>query len=93
MLDEQGDPVRAPQRHIVLWRFAGVLFFTYNLSFVGYRRHRHYKARGKRLIEYSTLDFAGILEVTDPERFQNTLFNGIGPAKGFGCGLLLVRRV
>ena len=59
----------------------------------GYRRHRHYKARGKRLIEYSTLDFAGILEVTDPERFQNTLFNGIGPAKGFGCGMLLVRRV
>ena len=59
----------------------------------GYRSHHHYKARGKQPIKYSTLDFAGILEVTDPERFQDTLFNGIGPAKGFGCGLLLVRRV
>jgi len=59
----------------------------------GYRRHRSRKAHTKHPIEYSTLDFDGMLEITDLEKFQSALFNGIGPAKGFGCGLLLVRRV
>ena len=44
-------------------------------------------------IRYSTVDLQGILTVTDPERFEKALFNGIGKSKAFGCGLLLVRRV
>lgn len=32
--------------------------------------------------------FEGLLEVTDPDRFAQTLAEGIGPAKGFGFGLL-----
>ena len=45
-----------------------------------------------RGIALSTLDFEGELSVTDPEIFLPALLNGIGPAKAFGCGLLLVRR-
>ena len=41
----------------------------------------------------STLDFSGLLTVTAPEKFLSALYGGIGPAKGFGCGLLLVKRV
>jgi len=37
-------------------------------------------------------DFEGILTVRDPALFVSTLRQGIGPAKGFGCGLLLVKR-
>lgn len=44
-------------------------------------------------IRFSTVDFSGELLVTDPELFQPALFNGLGHAKGFGCGLLLVHRV
>lgn len=45
-------------------------------------------------IALSTLDFEGQLQVTDPDCFLiNGLFAGIGPAKAFGCGLLLVRRL
>jgi CRISPR system Cascade subunit CasE len=32
--------------------------------------------------------FDGLLEVTDPVRFLSTVEDGIGPAKGFGFGLL-----
>lgn len=46
---------------------------------------------GTREIRFSTVDFSGELVVTDPERFQPVLFNGLGHAKAFGCGLLLVR--
>jgi CRISPR system Cascade subunit CasE len=42
---------------------------------------------------FSSVDFEGEIEVIEPERFAEALFSGIGPAKGFGCGLMLVRRV
>lgn len=46
----------------------------------------------KREAVIATLDLKGVLEVTDSEAFKEVLFNGIGPAKGFGCGLMLVKR-
>ncbi|MGV8892501.1 MAG: type I-E CRISPR-associated protein Cas6/Cse3/CasE [Burkholderiaceae bacterium] len=54
-----------------------------------YQQHR----AGKREIRFSTVDFSGELVVTDPESFQQALFNGLGHAKAFGCGLLLVKRM
>jgi CRISPR system Cascade subunit CasE len=42
-------------------------------------------------IRISTVDFTGVLMVTDGDRFLTTLVEGVGPAKAFGCGLLLVR--
>ena len=59
----------------------------------GYRQHRLWKGRGIAPIRFSTLEFNGLLTVLDSGQFVNTLYHGIGPAKGFGCGLLLVRRV
>jgi len=38
------------------------------------------------------VDYDGLLEVTDPERLAQTLRSGIGPAKGFGFGLLSLAR-
>lgn len=60
----------------------------------GYQQHQFFKKKGAKPVMYSTLDFDGILTVTEPEVFtEKCLFEGIGPAKGFGCGLMLVRRV
>jgi CRISPR system Cascade subunit CasE len=59
----------------------------------GYRQHQFRKVRGGDWVKFSTLDFDGLLTVVDPEPFGHTLLTGLGPAKGFGCGLLLVRRV
>ena len=60
----------------------------------GYLQHTLYKGRGTRPITFSTLDFDGILTVIDPDIFvTKCLFTGIGPAKAFGCGLMLVRRI
>lgn len=42
---------------------------------------------------FSSVDFEGEIEVVDTELFAKALFFGIGSAKGFGCGLMLVRRV
>jgi CRISPR system Cascade subunit CasE len=42
---------------------------------------------GQRL---RSVRYDGILEVTDPDKFRNTLLRGIGPGKAFGFGLLSV---
>ncbi len=53
---------------------------------------QHHCRRGGRTIRFSTLDFTGLLTVTEPDAFVQALYQGIGPAKAFGCGLLLVKR-
>jgi len=57
----------------------------------GYTQHRFVKPKGKHPITLSTIEFTGLLTVTDPDLFVPALFRGLGPAKGFGCGLLMVR--
>jgi CRISPR system Cascade subunit CasE len=37
--------------------------------------------------------FEGLLRVTDGNAFVSLLKNGLGPAKAFGCGLMLVKRI
>ncbi len=57
----------------------------------GYRQHR--LTSKSRRIEFSSLDFRGVANVTDPDLLQHALLEGVGHARGFGCGLLLVKRV
>lgn len=65
------------------------------LSDVGLRvnGYRTWRQRADKGIALSTLDFEGNVTVTDRECFLDALLLGVGPAKAFGCGLLLVRRV
>lgn len=58
-----------------------------------YRQHRLYKRGAAQPIRFSTLDYQGILRVTDPDLLLLALQKGLGHAKAFGCGLLLVRRL
>jgi len=57
-----------------------------------YRQHR-FRGHAGRLISMSTLDCKGVLTVSDVDLFLNTLSNGLGPGKAFGCGLLLIRPI
>lgn len=57
----------------------------------GYCCNRFYKPKGKHSVNISTIDFSGILTVTNTEALTDALYRGIGPAKSFGCGLMLVR--
>lgn len=55
-------------------------------SFAKKRRNSHHR------VQIAVAEVRGSLEVTDPERFKQYLFEGMGRAKGFGCGLMMVRR-
>lgn len=51
-----------------------------------------YFRKGNRGGKLVTVTFEGVLNVADAERLTGLLEAGIGTAKAFGCGLLLVRR-
>ena len=44
-------------------------------------------------VQFSAARFDGVLEVTDGDLFRQAVENGVGPAKGFGFGLLSVAAV
>ncbi len=61
------------------------------LTVDGYRQHRLPRPRA-RPIRFATLDFEGVLAVTEPNRFATSVASGFGAARAFGCGLMLLRR-
>lgn len=58
------------------------------LAMEAYQQHGGKKGQ----LRFSSVDFSGQLTVTDPLAFGKALRDGIGHAKAFGCGLLLIRR-
>lgn len=60
---------------------------------VGSYTYDSFKTGSGQSVEVGTVEFTGQLRVTDPAEFIKALNNGIGPAKAFGCGLMLVRRL
>jgi CRISPR system Cascade subunit CasE len=52
-----------------------------------------YFRKGNRAGKLAALTFEGVLTVSAPDNLVYLLENGIGSAKAFGCGLMLVRRI
>lgn len=50
-------------------------------------------ARQDHTVMLSTAVFEGRLKISDVEVFRRSLVHGIGPAKGYGCGLLTLAPV
>ncbi len=61
----------------------------------GYRQVRIPRANQRHPIEFSEINFEGVLAVNDPAKLKAALFKGegLGKAKAYGCGLMLVRRI
>jgi len=52
-----------------------------------------YFRKGNRAGKLATCTFEGVLHVAAAAVLRELLENGVGPAKAFGCGLLMVRRL
>jgi CRISPR system Cascade subunit CasE len=55
-----------------------------------FSRGREYFEKDGRPGLHSAVEFQGVLTVTDPARFHETFTRGIGSAKAFGFGLLVI---
>ena len=68
----------------------GLSFEDQRLVVESYMVRRYW--RDGREARFGTLDFAGFAAVCDADKALGALLKGVGPAKGFGCGLVLARR-
>jgi len=70
----------------------GFTVVTGTLIVDSYQRYQARKKPGSRPIILSVLDLKGFAHVVDSQKAKTTLIQGLGCAKGLGCGLMLVRR-
>ena len=56
----------------------------------GYTQHKVQKKRHQ--IQFSSVDYQGMLTIQDPLKFINQYAKGFGRAKGMGCGLMMIKR-
>ena len=56
------------------------------------RQDDYLKNKSGKEIEFLSVIYEGVLQVTDVNKFKDALYNGIGSAKGFGFGLMTVAR-
>jgi CRISPR system Cascade subunit CasE len=55
-----------------------------------FSRGREYFSKKSQAGLHSAVEFQGVLTVTDPATFHETFTRGVGPAKAFGFGLLVI---
>ena len=98
---DSNDPVAAApglvQDAVTKWLSAraercGFSFGSDEVTVDGYHQLRFSKGHGQPDIRITVVDVGGLLTVIDPVRFLDMLRGGLGHAKGFGCGLMLIRR-
>ena len=70
----------------------GVAFDRKRCSAAGYDVIRAGKSANGGKISFAAVDYGGVLEVCEPQTFVAALSAGIGKAKAYGCGLMLIRR-
>jgi CRISPR system Cascade subunit CasE len=59
---------------------------------LGYRVMRMDRGKNQQKLSVGVLDLQGQLEVSNPESFVDSINQGFGRAKAFGCGLMLIKR-
>lgn len=74
-------------------RAAKAGFELVGASVDAYQQQKARKRNVEAEISFSSVEFSGELLVTDPQLFRQTLLHGLGHAKAFGCGLMLVKKV
>ena len=56
-----------------------------------HREVKHFQRNGKT-VTLSVVTFEGVLKITDSALFKQTMIDGIGRAKAYGCGMLTTIR-
>lgn len=66
-------------------------FTLLDTSVDAYRQQQLRRENSWQLIQFSSVDYTGMLTVTDPGLFLQRLSQGYGKSRAFGCGLMLIK--
>ena len=86
-LDSLGDQIGWLER-----KASAAGFNVVDVPEVGVRQDQVFRKHGSRGV-HTGVRFQGLLEVTEPDVFKTAFFQGIGSAKGFGFGMLLLQPI
>jgi CRISPR system Cascade subunit CasE len=56
-----------------------------------YRQQQVVRAKSRQMIQFSSVDYSGVLVVNEPRLFLQRLIQGYGKSRAFGCGLMLIK--
>lgn len=98
--NEQGYtlPMKAPrdwldrQGQLKGFTIEKAMALSYQVLRVPHENRGDKKRKNAPLMTFGIIDFEGTLKVENPEKFIEALCAGIGRAKAFGCGLMLIKR-
>ena len=71
---------------------AGFTIDAESVHTAGYDRVRVGRKRGRAPMQYSTMEITGTITIIEPQPFIAQVKKGFGAARGFGCGLMALRR-
>ena len=66
-------------------------FSLRKVSVDAYRQQQVVRAKSRQMIQFSSVDYSGVLEVNDTVLFLQRLNQGYGKSRAFGCGLMLIK--
>lgn len=66
-------------------------FSLLDVSVDAYRQQHLRRENSRQMIQFSSVDYTGMLKVSDPELFLQRLAHGYGKSRAFGCGLMLIK--
>ncbi len=96
--DRAGVRLRAVHEQGLAWlerqgKKSGFEILSDSVRIDGYEQHRVTRKGSARAMEFSAIDFEGLLTVRDPVALLTAIARGFGASKAYGCGLMLIRRV
>ncbi|ELM7337380.1 TPA_asm: type I-E CRISPR-associated protein Cas6/Cse3/CasE [Salmonella enterica subsp. diarizonae serovar 50:l,v:z35] len=56
-----------------------------------YRQQQIRREKSRQMIQFSSVDYTGVLVVNNPVLFLQRLVQGYGKSRAFGCGMMLIK--
>ena len=56
-----------------------------------YRQQQVVRVKSRQVIQFSSVDYSGVLVVNEPRLFLQRLIQGYGKSRAFGYGLMLIK--
>nr|WP_276615763.1 type I-E CRISPR-associated protein Cas6/Cse3/CasE [Salmonella enterica] len=56
-----------------------------------YRQQRIRREKSRQMIQFSSVDYTGVLVVNNPVLFLQRLAQGYGKSRAFGCGMMMIK--
>ncbi|HAG0902567.1 TPA: type I-E CRISPR-associated protein Cas6/Cse3/CasE [Salmonella enterica] len=66
-------------------------FILREASVDAYRQQQIRRGKDRQMIQFSSVDYTGVLVINEPALFLQRLAQGFGKSRAFGCGMMMIK--